>query len=179
MLLLSSAERSILVENGYLDEGRSTTSNDSSYTLELRCNNGVSRSLNKNVDWRGQIEKDLLFSRKNKSSAPSTAGMLLSPLKDGGGSGGSVFENSRQQQQQHGTTEKAALGELVAARAKQDGIRDFIAECSNNACYGPWSQQSRRYATTISNPFVFNLLFIAVFLLCCTCFPNLDPRKVC
>jgi hypothetical protein len=164
MLLLSSAERSILVENGYLDEGRSTTSNDSSYTLELRCNNGVSRSLNKNVDWRGQIEKDLLFSRKNKSSAPSTAGMLLSPLKDGGGSGGSVFENSRQQQ--HGTTEeKAALGELVAARAKQDGIRDFIAECSNNACYGPWSQLSRRYATTISNPFVFNLLFIAVF--CC------------
>jgi hypothetical protein len=164
MLFLSSAERSILVENGYLDEGRSTTSNDSSYTLELRCNNGVSRSLNKNVDWRGQIEKDLLFSRKNKSSAPSTAGMLLSPLKDGGGSGGSVFENSRQQQ--HGTTEeKAALGELVAARAKQDGIRDFIAECSNNACYGPWSQLSRRYATTISNPFVFNLLFIAVF--CC------------
>lgn len=130
-------ERSILVENGYLDEGRSTTSNDSSYTLELRCNNGVSRSLNKTVDWRGQIEKDLLFSRSKKKSKPSSSGLLLSPIKD---SGGFISEPPPL-----GTTEeKIVLGELVAARAKQDGIRDFVAECSNNACYGMWSQQSRR-----------------------------------
>jgi len=101
----------------------------------------VSRSLNKNVDWRGQIEKDLLLSRKNKQSAPSTAGVLLSPLREGAGRGGVVASRH----QQSGTTEeKEALGELVAARAKQDGIRDFVAECSNNACYGPWSQLSRR-----------------------------------
>ena len=127
-----------MVENGFLDEGRSTTSNDSSYTLELRCNNGVSRSLNKNVDWRGKIENELLVSRKNKKPPRSNAGVLLSPIRD---SSDRIIPESTQ----HGTTEeKIMLGELVAARAKQDGMRDFVAECSNSACYGSWSQQCRR-----------------------------------
>lgn len=136
------------MENGYLDEGRSTTSNDSSYTLELRCNNGVSRSLNKNIDWRGQIEKDLMVSRNNKKAARSSAGVMLSPLREGaserGGPSHPRHHMSQGQQQRGSTEEKAALGELVAARAKQDGMRDFAAECANNACYGAWSQQSRR-----------------------------------
>lgn len=86
------------------------------------------------------------MSRNNKKAArSSTAGVMLSPLRgggsvNGGAGGGSLFEPLQQ-----GTTEeKVVLGELVAARAKQDGIKDFVAECSNNACYGSWSQQHRR-----------------------------------
>lgn len=136
-MFFTCSERSILVENGLLDEGRSTASNDSSYTLELRCNNGVTHSMNKNVDWRGDIEKDLVLNRGGKINR-SVSGALLSPIKDG-----HIYQNALSQQ--HGTTEeKMALGELVAARAKQDGIKDFISECSNNASYGPWSQQHRR-----------------------------------
>jgi hypothetical protein len=104
----------------------------------------VSRSLNKAVDWRGQIEKELLFSRNNRKNNRSAGagGVMLSPIRDGNGSASLA---SHQFQQPQGTTEeKKVLGELVAARARQDGIRDFVAECSNNACYGPWSQQSRR-----------------------------------
>lgn len=147
-------ERSILVENGFLDEGRSTTSNDSSYTLELRCNNGVSRSLNKNVDWRGQMEKELVVSRNNKKANRSTAGVLLSPIRDAAGGGG----GSNSEPLQQGTTEeKMVLGELVAARAKQDGIKDFVAECSNNSCYGTWSQQSRRPTENVLQDCVHHL----------------------
>ena len=79
------------------------------------------------------------MSRNNKkANRSSTAGVLLSPIRDGGG--------SLSEPLQQGTTEeRIVLGELVAARAKQDGIKDFVAECSNNSCYGVWSQQSRRY----------------------------------
>lgn len=131
-------ERSILVEKGLLDEGRSTVSNDSSYTLELRCNNGISRSLNKSIDWRGQIERDFDINRTNTKHCRSGAGILLSPLKKS-------VESGSIDRPQASTLEKNALGSLVAARAKQDGLRDFVAECSNNA-RGLWSLQSRRPA---------------------------------
>ena len=39
--------------------------------------------------------------------------------------------------------EKASLAELVALRAKQESIRDFVAQCASNCDKGPWARIQR------------------------------------
>ena len=44
---------------------------------------------------------------------------------------------------QKSTAEKNALAELVALRAKQESIRDFVAQCASNCDKGPWARVQR------------------------------------
>lgn len=44
---------------------------------------------------------------------------------------------------QRTAAEKAALAELVALRAKQESIRDYVAQCASNCDKGPWARIQR------------------------------------
>lgn len=44
---------------------------------------------------------------------------------------------------QRTAAEKASLAELVALRAKQESIRDFVAQCASNCDKGPWARIQR------------------------------------
>lgn len=137
-------ERTQLAET--VDGGLSMMSNDSSsYTLELLMQKNNGNSLSSELQWRQRLNHDYLVTRE-ATNIPHTAPKQLSPIR-GAGTRSLVRQESEKARPK--TAEKSLLSKLVTARATQNGIRDFVANCAHNASNGPWSKLPKRNLSEI------------------------------
>ena len=148
-------ERSKIGGEGLDTSSLYSNSNDSQYTIMIQRTAGTTI---------GDIQARLqgVYGVTREQALLQT----LPHISSGAVGGVSMQQHQKQQQQQQQQTaattaratgrstspkrtyrtaeDRAALGELVALKARQEAIRDFVAQCASSCDKGPWARIPRR-----------------------------------
>lgn len=124
-------------------------------SLKLKGFGPFSQTLKKEINWRNKLDQENTILRttpqpgttntKQFSHTAPARSQQLSPIRP-------ATSSKREQTEQY----RKCLADLVAARACQSGLRDFVAQCAYTSESGVWSKQSRRYLKT--NPQIVDVL---------------------
>lgn len=169
-MLAPSIARALLGDVGEGPLSVTSTSNDdsSAYSIEIIKNESkmgsslklkgfgpFSQTLKKEINWRNKLDQENTILRttpqpgttntKQFSHTAPARSQQLSPIRP-------ATSSKREQTEQY----RKCLADLVAARACQSGLRDFVAQCAYTSESGVWSKQSRRYLKT--NPQIVDVL---------------------
>ena len=139
--------------NGSLEEGMSLLSNDSSYTLDfghhpqaIKPQSGGTKEESGNK-WKARLENDYGVTRDH-AMVGALSHMIVSTDNGDNRSLSTMGHLTQHTRGLPGQTRgpvqkslksKRTLGKLVAARAKQEAIGDFIGQCANSCRKGTFA----------------------------------------
>jgi len=119
-----------------------SSSNDSQYTLHIQRTTGATiDDLKARIKGVYGVSRDQALLQSLPHIAPhgKAADSPIQKRQDSG-----VGRSASPKRPFRTVQEREALGELVALKARQEAIRDFVSQCATSCDKGPWSRVPRR-----------------------------------